>query len=410
MNIACMVDDNELFSRLQNDSLISLHPLTKVRHVADMAQNQANNAWDAVILSDRFFPLAELGDCLEQIMALPQTPKVIVLLSNHHDSVLNDHYMKCCLSHRSEFVTPGLTVPAIVTSVRQILFGKGDGKSDRRKIVLFVGTTPNIGTTAASFGTAAHLAKATRQSVGYLCLNLKSSKLHRYLGRDHPAATLDLIRAELKGASLTGKMLLQYCDRFKALPNLHVLYGNMLREQAEFFSEDDIEHLLRTASDVFDICIVETNAYWDNAATVCGAHLAGTKILVTTPQVGHFQEDMNRWLRDVAPVAGIDPAGFDVLVTQRPAGAEKAWSNLNDIRRETGLNIIGEIGKYNEIEAAMNQGRLLEFVLGNGLFQKDMRKVVYTLERLYGLERIKEAKDKRSWRKWLSFRGEMAGL
>ena len=69
-------------------------------------------------------------------------------------------------------------------------------------IIAFVGTTPNIGTTVTALAAACRISQECGQSVGYLCLNLKSSKIHRYVGVDSPSATLDSLRPELKTDSL----------------------------------------------------------------------------------------------------------------------------------------------------------------------------------------------------------------
>ncbi|GIQ64776.1 hypothetical protein PACILC2_33440 [Paenibacillus cisolokensis] len=101
-------------------------------------------------------------------------------------------------------------------------------------LIAFVGTTPNIGVTSAAFAFAYRTAEASGKPVGFLCMNLKSAKIHRFLGMDGPSSTLDGLRPELRAGSLTPEKLLHASHRVKGMPNLHVLFGNMLRDQAEF--------------------------------------------------------------------------------------------------------------------------------------------------------------------------------
>ena len=54
-------------------------------------------------------------------------------------------------------------------------------------LIAFVGTTPNIGTTTAAYAAACRIAELTGLPAAFLCLNLKSAKIHRYVGADHPA-------------------------------------------------------------------------------------------------------------------------------------------------------------------------------------------------------------------------------
>lgn len=234
------------------------------------------------------------------------------------------------------------------------------GKSVRSRLICFGGTTPNIGTTCLSFGTAMHIARLTENKVGYLCLNLKSSKLHRYLGKDHPVMSLDRMRVELKSRSLTEARLLQHCDQLRGLDNLYLLYGNLLRDQAEYFLAEDIEQLLSTAASTFDLCIVEVSAYWDNAATVCAMQKAADIIIVTTPELTHFQEDFVQWVKGFAPVIGVGTERMQLMITQYDATRD--GYRMNEIAKETGLPLIGSFPVIPELLPVLNEGKLHVFL------------------------------------------------
>lgn len=250
---------------------------------------------------------------------------------------------------------------------------KEQTESPKGRIAVFVGSTPNIGTTVAAFGTAVRLAVRTNASVGFVCLNLKSSKLHRYLGEDRTPFALDSLRAELKSRSMDGRRLLQFCVSFKGVPRLNTLYGTVLREQAEFYQPEDVSHLLRAAREAFDLCLVEVNAYWDNAATVCALLDADDRVAVTTPDLGHFQEDMARGLHTMGPLFGLSSDSFNLIVTQTGGSARMDGGlRTSDIRKESGMKVIGEIRRNPKLLDALNQGKLLEFIEGDSALREQL--------------------------------------
>ncbi|KIL38887.1 hypothetical protein SD70_23680 [Gordoniibacillus kamchatkensis] len=264
-------------------------------------------------------------------------------------------------------------------------------------MVLFLGSTPNVGTTTLAFGTAWQLAATTEHKVGYLCLNLKSSKLHRYLGRDDKVNSLDVLRAELKSNTMPKERLLQYCEQMKDNPNLHVLYGNMLREQAEFFTAEEIEHLLSMAREAFDVCIVDVNAYWDNAATLCGIIKADTRLLVTTGDITHFQEDVNRWLRTLGNVFGVTPSAFDLVLNQCDASMA-GGIRARDIRKETGMHVVTEVKRLPELFTAVNRGQLAEVMKQSEQLRDSLLPLCQTIVTLHRLQ-MKQHQRRKPWLK-----------
>jgi MinD-like ATPase involved in chromosome partitioning or flagellar assembly len=254
------------------------------------------------------------------------------------------------------------------------------------RLVCFLGTTPNIGTTIVSFGSAVRLAMETELSVGYLCLNLKSSKLHRYLGIDDAPFALDNLRVELKSGGLEKERLLRCCETLRGVPNLQILFGSVLREQAEYFQPEDINVLLDAALSAFDICIVEVNAYWDNAATVCCTLRSDAGVIVTSPDIAHFQEDMQRWYSTISPILGLDHDRFRLAVNYLESGTA-GGIGVNNISRETKLEIVAEIPRYPEILAYTNQGKLLSLFLENHAVSNNLDGIVGMFATLCGTNR-----------------------
>lgn len=400
MKIACLCNDEVLRMKFMEDHnaeedlfLFFDKPeqLMAAAHTAD---------WQYVVVSDRCFSLAILEDFLEGIKDKTETIHVIVLLSNRHDQLINEKFLKFCLSEGYDYTLPGQTVSSIVREVNQLIHAKEGIKAKKRNnLVLFLGSTPNIGTTLTAFGTALQLAEGTDRQIAYLCLNLKSSKIHVYLGESEPTTSLDGLRAELRSNSLTKAGLIHHCHKVREHSNLHVLFGNQLREQAEYYTAEDIRHLLDIAVHAFDLCLVEVNAYWDNAATICAVQLAGTRILVTTPQLGHFQEDVSAWLKNLSPMLELSEDGFDVFITQhsgRKTMGEQGTFSDKEIMRSMGLNVIGRMGNYAKVDAMLNQGRIIE-LMSDDAIKKELAGLAHILSVLYELRMEKAEASKKWW-------------
>ncbi|WP_214628146.1 hypothetical protein [Paenibacillus agaridevorans] len=221
-------------------------------------------------------------------------------------------------------------------------------------MIVYVGTTPNIGTTTAAFASAMRLAEATDKPVGYLCLHLKSAKLHRFLDVDEPETTLDKLQPELRSAALTPAMLQRAMFELPGQRNLRVLFGSLNREQAEYFTDREIQHLLDVAERTFACVVLDVGAYWDNAATVCAIQRANVRVVVTTGALSHFQEDGKRWIGDVSPLFKVRPEQYECLVIRAPWGRD-AYSAAQ-IGRELGSAGISELRLSQTLFASLDQG------------------------------------------------------
>jgi hypothetical protein len=228
-------------------------------------------------------------------------------------------------------------------------------------LIVFTGSTPNIGTTVAALGTACRLAARTGKRVGFLCLNLKSAKTHLYLGVDEPKVTLDAIRPELRAGTLTAEKLRAYAHTPSRLPGVHVLFGNLPRDQAEYYEPEQIEHLLREARAAFDATIADVSAYWDNAATICAMRMADHRCLVTTGRFTHFREDVYRWTGQVAAQFGIRPEQFH-LVVMRGSDRLSGGFAMKEIRKETGSFSFSELRLAESLHLQLDSGRLDEWL------------------------------------------------
>jgi hypothetical protein len=262
-------------------------------------------------------------------------------------------------------------------------------------LAVFAGSTPNIGTSVAAFGTAFRIATVTGKRIGFLCLNLKSAKTHLYLGIDRPEVTLDGLRPELKAGTLTGEKLRGYTFAPSRLNGMHVLFGNLARDQAEYYEPEQIERLLAAAREAFDLTIADVSAYWDNAATVCAMREADHRCLVTTGSLSHFQEDVSRWTGQVGGQFGLAQEQFQLVLLDGYFPGRGGFG-MKEIRKETGITSFTELKLKESLHLQLDSGRLDEWLAAEerhaALFDKVANPL---LKRLDWLERLQ--KTERPW-------------
>ncbi|MBB6638476.1 hypothetical protein [Cohnella thailandensis] len=268
------------------------------------------------------------------------------------------------------------------------------------KLVAFGGSTPNIGTSLAAFGTAYRIASTTGKRVGFLCLNLKSAKTHLYLGIDKPEVTLDGIRPELKAGTLSGEKLKQYAFAPSRLNGLHVLFGNLARDQAEYYEPEQMTSLLRAAREAFELTIADVSAYWDNAATVCAMREADHRCLVTTGNLSHFQEDVHRWTGQVGAQFGVERQHYQLVLLNGKYPYSGGGFGMKEIRKETGAVSLSELRLKESLHLQLDSGRLDEWLASDERNAAAFDSVVDPLLRtLNWAERLQ--KSDRPWRRRL---------
>ncbi|MBD2870921.1 P-loop NTPase family protein [Paenibacillus arenilitoris] len=250
-------------------------------------------------------------------------------------------------------------------------------------LVAFIGTTPNIGTTAAAFAAAFRMAEMSGRPVGYLCLNLKSAKIHRYIGVDEPAVTLDKLRPDLRSGTLTAEMLRRAAHPVEGMPNLQVLFGNLMRDQAEYFTPEEADYLLSAAEQAFALVVLDVGAYWDNAATICSVRRASSRVLVTTPSLSHFQEDGRRWIGQVSPLFGVTPEQYDLITINGP------WRNggyqMKHICKELGASQLGQFQLSEPIFSQLDNGAYAGWLRADAAGKNAMQEPAKALMQRHGL-------------------------
>jgi len=270
-----------------------------------------------------------------------------------------------------------------------------NGMNRRAPIAAFIGTTPNIGTTTAAFAAAYRLAELADIEVGYLCLNLKSAKLHRFLGEDAPGSTLDRLQPELRSVSLTPNRLRSAAYTLGGRSNLHILFGNLNREGAEYVGADEIDHLLDAAEQAYGFVVLDVGAYWDNAATICGIRRAGSRVLVTTPALSHFQEDGRRWIGSVSPLFEVQPSQYDCVIVHYPW--RRGGYRMNDICKELGAVPMGKFRMNESMFASLDKGSYDEWLSTDSAGKAAMRKQATKLLERHGVRGAFPSMARQPW-------------
>ncbi|WP_274649125.1 hypothetical protein [Paenibacillus humicola] len=274
-------------------------------------------------------------------------------------------------------------------------------------LVTFIGTTPNIGTTIAALAAAYRISEESEASVGFLCLNLKSSKTHRYLGIDRPETTVDSLRPELRTGTLLPDKLFRSMHPAAGRAGVRILFGNTLRDQAEYFTPEEVDHLLDKAVLTFDVVIADVGAYWDNAATLCALRRADVRVAATTAALSHFQEDGTRWIKQLSPVYGIAEDGFEAIVVHPP------WRNggfhVKEIGKELGMPLIGELKLSESMLSQLDGGTLGEYFVRSEQGRRVMAEPAERIVRRLGLPRRSAIAAQPWYRKLLAHRGGVNG-
>lgn len=225
-----------------------------------------------------------------------------------------------------------------------------------KQLCTFIGTTPNIGTTICALATAYRIVEVTERKVAFICMNFKSSKLHRYLKIPAAQATVDELLPHLRSRSLTSTMLRNAMSILPSHPQLHVLLGNRYREMAEYFSDEDIQQLITIAKEHYDYVIIDCNAYWDNAGSLCSMQQADDIVLVTTNALSHFQEDAKSWYGTMSHLLGLNNKHIHALIIRQ----SKHYSGftVQEIENELQLKVIGEVQFPTSLFASLDEGEL----------------------------------------------------
>lgn len=228
-------------------------------------------------------------------------------------------------------------------------------------IITFIGTTPNTGTTLAAISHSYHIAQHTMCKVVYLCLNLKSSKLHRYFGITELPISLDTLLPNLKNKQLADETFEKLLFQPSKKHEVYMLFGNQQRELAEQFMEDDLQYLIAMAQSKFDYVILDTSSYWDNAGTFAALQLADHIVITTTDARSNFQEDFQRWFGTISSHMRLELDRASLLLI-RQSFSDQQYS-FKDIVAETAITPYAQTYFPTTVLSYLDRGELLEWLL-----------------------------------------------
>jgi hypothetical protein len=227
------------------------------------------------------------------------------------------------------------------------------------------------------------------------------------MGIDKPGTTLDALRPELRTVTLDPGQLLRSMQPVKGTDRLSVMFGNMLRDQAEFYTPEEIDHLLDVATQAFDVVVADVGAYWDNAATLSALRHAAMRIVVTTGALSHFQEDGSRWIRQLSPVYGIPAEDYAALIIY------PLWRNggfhVKDICKELGVPFIGDLKLTESMLSQLDGGTMEEYFLRSEQGRRAMAEPAEKIVRSLGIRRRPAIVTQPWYKKLLAHRGGASG-
>lgn len=240
-------------------------------------------------------------------------------------------------------------------------------------VITFIGTTPNIGTTLCAVTAAYRLAEITGQQIGYICLNFKSSKLHRYLGIDVPLATIDDLLPQLRSNSLSSSMLDSAMYTAPHHPSVNILFGNRYREMAEYYSDQEVNQLIILAKQRFKYVILDSSAYWDSAGSICSLQQAEHIIVVTTDALSHFQEDGRAWFGRMSSFIELERSHYYALIIRQHR--QSKGYRQHEIINELDMLLLGETELPLPLLDSLDEGDLVGWLTQSS----DGKKWTYSL-------------------------------
>lgn len=147
-------------------------------------------------------------------------------------------------------------------------------------VFVFLAPIGNIGLTTTVLSLADELSKNTDSKVAVLNLNAWDD------GTDYlqePLFTLDQIKSRLTGRMFNS--VDDFTSKFTHVnENLLVLAGNRDRRSERLYSVEEVQYLVRKASEVFDVVLVDVGSHLDNALSAATLDLADEILIISNQQ------------------------------------------------------------------------------------------------------------------------------
>jgi septum formation inhibitor-activating ATPase MinD len=128
---------------------------------------------------------------------------------------------------------------------------------------------------------------------------------------------------------------------------------------------------------------------------------ADTRIVVTTSEISHFQDDMKKWVVQVGSVFGITPSSIDVVVNRIEKQVRFQQIQVKDIQKETQMNVLGKVHHDKALLPQVNRGNLIDAYANSQSLQEDITNLIHQLMDRYRLPKnIQTHKKIRGFKLW----------
>lgn len=208
------------------------------------------------------------------------------------------------------------TFEALAASVegRSVRRAAGDKRSGI--VVAVWPASSKDGATTVAVNTALALASANRLRVGLIDANLRNPEIRSQLNLTETDRSQFKLRPKLQTHTLQPEDLLDSCITYRKMNGLHILTGSPRRDTALDMTPEMMAHLLQTARSVFDVTLVDLNAYPDNAATVCTVRGADIRWLVAQNNYASYRTSWREWFDCYWKYCGLTPSDVSLILNR----------------------------------------------------------------------------------------------
>ncbi|WP_163859596.1 AAA family ATPase [Paenibacillus elgii] len=208
------------------------------------------------------------------------------------------------------------TFEALAASVEGRSFLKAADDKRSGIVVAVWPASSKDGATTVAVNTALALASANRLRVGLIDANLRNPEIRSQLNLTETDRSQFKLRPKLQTHTLQPEDLLDSCITYRKMNGLHILTGSPRRDTALDMTPEMMAHLLQTARSVFDVTLVDLNAYPDNAATVCTVRGADIRWLVAQNNYASYRTSWREWFDCYWKYCGLTPSDVSLILNR----------------------------------------------------------------------------------------------
>ncbi len=370
MKLACLSQDNVLYSKLKGVSLFQ-----KVSLLSDFSQLNEFMECDVMILSDRIVSFEMLSELRQSMPYL----SMFFMVSDSSDYRRFQKVETMCHAHDIYIVYPKQTQDQIISFIKGVL--KPGEDIQKNQVVTFVGAQSKVGLTSTVLAAATRLGMTTDAKIGVLGLN--SWNPGTVFLKNYSGIYLDEIKTLLSNKMLASSQLMK--DMYQ---HSHFFYlaGNRDIKKRLHYSIKDIHYLIEQAKKIYDLVLIDAGCNFDDALCIQGLLNTDSKFLVTNQQMSGL-EAWNTAFEQVLEPVGFIKSDFLMIVNQYKC--QPQFPDIKQLAHDYGvpcLRHIVHVGDLGLIVEA-NQNLIVEY--DEPEYIKDIDFIAKALVKTYRL-RVKE--------------------